>query len=100
MTLATRLSRASLRNISFARARFQSTTSAPPVAEAANAAAGKSRYCPQGHYEMLTLLFSAPTTPKQKIQSSVPEGTPLKGLNYLKGAPEVKALADEAYPGQ
>ncbi|KAF1817582.1 hypothetical protein P152DRAFT_478533 [Eremomyces bilateralis CBS 781.70] len=39
------------------------------------------------------------TSPKSAIAlSSVPAGTPLKGINYLKSASDPLALADDAYP--
>ncbi|KAG0344164.1 39S ribosomal protein L37, mitochondrial [Podila humilis] len=40
-----------------------------------------------------------PATPKVKrAPSSAPEGTVLKGLNYMKDGKNPLALADEAYP--
>ncbi|KAF2238026.1 hypothetical protein EV356DRAFT_508619, partial [Viridothelium virens] len=43
-----------------------------------------------------------PTTPSERpsrlIQSSVPAGTPLKGLSYIKGETDPLAKEDEEYP--
>ncbi|KAI9694612.1 MAG: hypothetical protein M1822_000228 [Bathelium mastoideum] len=41
---------------------------------------------------------SKPATVTRLIQSSVPAGTPLRGLNYLKGKSDPLAKEDEAYP--
>ena len=35
---------------------------------------------------------------KERVKSSVPAGTVLKGLSFLKGAQDPVALEDEAYP--
>ncbi|KAF9583169.1 39S ribosomal protein L37, mitochondrial [Lunasporangiospora selenospora] len=40
---------------------------------------------------------SAPKA-KRTVQSSAPEGTVLKGLNYMKDGKDPVALADDAYP--
>ncbi|KAK3835508.1 MAG: mitochondrial ribosomal protein L37-domain-containing protein [Linnemannia gamsii] len=43
---------------------------------------------------------AAPAAPKAKrtIVSSAPEGTVLKGINYMKDGKDPLALADDAYP--
>ncbi|KAK7693875.1 hypothetical protein QCA50_003448 [Cerrena zonata] len=47
----------------------------------------------------VTVTTPEATTPEvDKAGSSAPEGTVLTGLNYLKGQPQVVALADDAYP--
>ncbi|KAG0356817.1 39S ribosomal protein L37, mitochondrial [Podila minutissima] len=47
----------------------------------------------------LNVKEDAPSAPKVKrAPSSAPEGTVLKGLNYMKDGKNPVALADDAYP--
>ena len=39
-----------------------------------------------------------PASKKEKIKSSVPAGTVLKGINFIKGAQDPIALEDDEYP--
>ncbi|PSN69776.1 hypothetical protein BS50DRAFT_585294 [Corynespora cassiicola Philippines] len=91
-------------------ARLAAPVSAASQPAARQGDAGAAHTPPAATSTSAAQPFSAPTTPSSSgaaaaaekkapiVRSSVPAGTPLKGLNFLKNQQDPVALADDEYP--